>query len=328
MFTIGTKKNKDNKIVKVNIVKPYDTEYVKLSSGKIIKDSIVIPCGKCIGCRLEYSRQWANRCLLELQYHASSLFITLTYDDEHLPEHEYFIEETGEVGVAHSLVKKDLQDFIKRLRKYLSDRDLPKIRYFACGEYGDTSCRPHYHVIVFGLSLPDLKYYARNDKGFPMYNSDIIDKEWNKGFAVIEDVSWETCAYTARYVMKKMTGEAGQWYSDRGIVPPFLLMSRNPGIGRQYFDDHKESLLYGDGYINVATETGGKHFNIPRYFRNLLDEELTEFYNDIKIVRRDKMEEVTDSIIKTTKDFNSYAGVLRSQEVNQEGKLHALHRSL
>ena len=132
------------------------------------KDQLIqIPCGKCIGCRLEYSRQWANRCMLELQYHDSAYFVTLTYNEEHVPR-------TGLHGEM-SLRKRDFQLFMKRLRKKYSD---DRIRFYAAGEYGTTTQRPHYHAILFGLHLDDLQVYKSKDS-FKYFTSPGLQRVWS-----------------------------------------------------------------------------------------------------------------------------------------------------
>ena len=137
------------------------TEFVTRSDGVRVDraESLEIPCGKCIGCRLKRSREWAQRCMLELQYHSSAYFITLTYDDLHLPMNE-IVDNDGCIvqSPVHTLVKRDLQLFMKRLRK----NSRQELRFFGCGEYGDESFRPHYHIIVFGLELNDLKIFKKN----------------------------------------------------------------------------------------------------------------------------------------------------------------------
>ena len=132
------------------------------------KDQLIqIPCGKCIGCRLEYSRQWANRCMLELQYHDSAYFVTLTYNEEHVPR-------TGLHGEM-SLRKRDFQLFMKRLRKKYSD---DRIRFYAAGEYGTTTQRPHYHAILFGLHLDDLQVYKSKDS-YKYFTSPGLQRVWS-----------------------------------------------------------------------------------------------------------------------------------------------------
>ena len=137
---------------------------------------VTVPCGKCIGCRLEYSRQWANRCMLELQYHDSSYFVTLTYNEEHVPRSYYGNPETGEALPSLTLCKRDFQLFMKRLRKRFSD---DTIRFFMCGEYGPTTFRPHYHAILFGLHLDDLVPFSRSEQGFQYYTSESLQACWS-----------------------------------------------------------------------------------------------------------------------------------------------------
>ena len=134
------------------------------------KELVTLPCGQCIGCRIDRSRQWANRCMLELQYHDSAYFATLTYDDFHVPK----------------------------------------------SYYGGQTHRPHYHVILFGLHLFDLQIYKRaslGDEHYTYYNSPSFQECWPAGYAVLGEVNWQTCAYTARYVTKKLTGKESAFYT-------------------------------------------------------------------------------------------------------------------
>lgn len=246
-----------------------------------------IPCGQCVGCRIQYSRQWADRCMLELQYHDSAYFVTLTYDDAHVPKSYYADPDTGEAFTSLTLVKRDFQLFMKRLRKRFSD---DKIRFFMSGEYGSETFRPHYHAILFGLHLDDLVPYKQSQQGFAYYNSPSLQKCWSDdegnpiGFAVVAEVTWNTCAYTARYVMKKLTGKEADFYTKFNIQPEFTLMSRKPGIARQYFDDHPD--IYKYDFINVKTEKGGLKFRPPRYFDKLYDVEHSDELQTIKDIRK------------------------------------------
>ena len=144
----------------------------------------------------------ANRCMLELEYHKSSYFVTLTYDDAHVPIHYYSDPETGEALPSMSLVKRDFQLFMKRLRKKFGEG----IRFFAAGEYGSRRFALIIMQSFFGLELHDLVPLKRSAQGFQYFNSASFQEVWPNGFAVVASVTWETCAYTARYVMKKLTG--------------------------------------------------------------------------------------------------------------------------
>lgn len=307
----------------IKIVPPlFDTS--KVPADLIMK----IPCGQCVGCRMEYSRQWANRCMLELQYHDSAYFVTLTYDDKHVPRSYYADKETGEAYTSLTLVKRDFQLFMKRLRKRFEN---DHIRFFMSGEYGSNSFRPHYHAILFGLHLDDLKLYKQSPQGFAYYNSDSLQKCWSDpdtgepyGFAVVAEVTWETCAYTARYVMKKLTGKEAEFYSNFNIQPEFTLMSRKPGIARQYYDEHPD--IYKHDFINVKTDKGGKKFRPPRYFDKLYDLDHPEEMEAIRDVRKKMAIEAQKAKLQRTSVSPDH--LLEIEERSFDRKIKTLRRPL
>lgn len=297
---------------------------------------VSIPCSRCIGCRMEYSRQWANRCMLELQYHDSSYFVTLTYNEEHVPRSYYGSPDSGEANPSLTLSKRDFQLFMKRLRKAFPD---DKIRFFMCGEYGPTTFRPHYHAILFGLHLNDLVPFSKSEQGFVYYTSESLQRCWSVrpgkdsatplanfdpiGHILVANVTWETCAYTARYITKKLTGPAASFYSDFNIEPPFTLMSRKPGIARQYYDDHPD--LYEFEYINVKTETGGRKFRPPKYFDKLYDIDYPEASAALKETRRKMAEEAQKA--KLAQTSMSYLEYLQVEENAKLDAIKSLDRS-
>lgn len=234
-----------------------------------VKDKL-IPCGHCIACRINYSSDWANRMLLESQYYGDdNWFVTLTYDNEHLPPDLNGVFDSP----FHTLVKDEVSSFMKRLRRYSGQ----KIRFYACGEYGSERARPHYHIIIFGLHLDasDLKFWKFNHQGDALYTSQLIERAWSLngvpfGLHCVAQVNWETCAYTARYVTKKLNGDAAAVYDDAAIIPEFSVMSRKPGIGRLYYDDHVEEI-FENREIIVSTSKGGKTFKPPKYYDRLYD---------------------------------------------------------
>lgn len=234
---------------------------------KMAFDEIQIPCGKCIGCRIDKSKDWANRMVLELQYHDCASFITLTYDDEHVPVSHYLDEVDGIERDSLTLRKTDFQKFMKRLRKHFNDK---KIRYFACGEYGSNTLRPHYHAIIYGIDFPDKTLYKLNKDNNPCYRSEILEKLWPFGYSMINEVNWQTCAYVARYTLKKYTGRHNIYYQTLNIEPEFNLMSRRPGIGYKYFEEHTKDI-YSNQEIYISTPTGGKKIKPPKYFDRLYD---------------------------------------------------------
>lgn len=307
------------------------TPTVSYPLAKVYREFVQIPCGCCTGCRIEYSRQWANRCMLELQYHDSAYFVTLTYDEEHIPLSYYADKYTGEALAAGTLRKRDLQLFMKRLRKKFGEN----IRFFAAGEYGSDTFRPHYHLIIFGLHLDDLQVY-KQQRGFTYYNSSSLQDVWSfnvgssrvpryepLGYAVVAPVTWETCAYTARYVMKKLKGPTAWWYDEYNIEPPFTLMSRNPGIAHQWYEDHPDFNEYE--YINVATENGGRKFRPPRYLNYLYDIDYPEESAILKESR--KQMAIKAQELKLSKTDLSYLEYLQVEEQILEDKVSRLIRS-
>lgn len=236
------------------------------SNGRPYVDKYIeIPCGRCIGCRLQRSREWANRLMMELQYYEKAIFLTLTYDDEHLHIFEGVQPETGEIIKTPGLVLEDLQKFIKDLRnKYRGE----KIRYFACGEYGDRYQRPHYHLIIFGYKPDDAVFEFRSNM-FNYFKSAEISELWSNGLHLFSDVSWDTCAYTARYVTKKLYGEESEKYDLKNIRSPFCIMSTRPGIGFQWYQDHKDMFRDDQRIYYMASSDRSISFNKPRYFKKL-----------------------------------------------------------
>lgn len=309
------------------------------SNHTIVSDFIEIPCGKCIGCRLAYSRQWADRMMLELPYHDSSYFITLTYDDAHLPFQDWTDMSTGEIGKSEipSLVKKDMQDFMKRLRiqykRYIESNNLdwnPEIRFYGCGEYGSKSLRPHFHIIVFGLHLDDLQFFKRTSQGFNLYNSPFLDSVWQyRGYVVVGDVSWDTCAYVARYVTKKLNGSASSIYDDIHIEPEFSLMSRKPGIANQYFKDHTDEVnhtnsIYESEFINLSTDKGGRKIHPPKYYDSLYDVLYPSDMQRIKNIRKDVAIALREQKLSSTS--LPYLEMLASEEKVKMSRTKVLKR--
>jgi len=218
---------------------------------------VTVPCGQCIGCALERSRQWGVRLMHEKQMHDLSIFVTLTYSDENLPEGE-------------TLVKAHFQNFMKRLRKFHGS----KIRYFHCGEYGETTRRPHYHAILFGIDFADKTQHSKNPRGETLYKSETLDKIWTHGHCLIGSVTTESCNYVARYIMKKVTGDkAENHYTMLNTVtgeihkqlPEYISMSLKPGIGASWYAKYFKDVFPSDTVI-----ANGKEQLPPKYYLKLL----------------------------------------------------------
>lgn len=198
-----------------------------------VDQELKIPCGQCIGCRLERSRQWAIRCMHEAASHEKNCFITLTYRDEELP--------VTEQGVP-SLNKRDFVLFMKRLRKQYGKR---KIRFFHCGEYGELLLRPHHHAAIFGVDFGDDKTLWSMRGNTPLYRSQRLETLWPHGHSTIGELTWESAAYIARYITKKITGQSANSHYG-GIQPEYITMSRVPGIGKKWFDRYYRDLYRTD----------------------------------------------------------------------------------
>lgn len=225
-------------------------------------EPIQIPCGQCRSCRIAKSREWANRCVMEaLEYNEGLCwFVTLTYDDEHLPK--------GDVMRA-SLKPDDVTKFFHDLRQhYERQYNHIGIRYFYAGEYGDQNKRPHYHVLLFNCPIADLKFYKTSYNSDTYWTSEMFNKIWNKGYVVIGEMNWNSAAYTARYTLKKLNGELGkEYYAEQGVIPEFCRMSNRPGIGASFFEKHKDKIYLRDEII-LPSPSYGKSLIVkpPKYF--------------------------------------------------------------
>lgn len=240
------------------------------------------PCGKCLGCQLERSRQWAMRCVHEADlFGDENMFLTLTIDDHHMPN-------------SRSLDVRHLQKFMKRLR-----RRYGKCRFFACGEYGEKNMRPHYHVLIFGLRWPQAVDGKEKEGGMQLiedgenrlYSSKILESLWPMGFSTIGALTFESAAYCARYMLKKVSGpKAAERYAHvvkrTGEIqmkkPEFIVMSRNPGIGKGWYDQFAKEV-YGrtESFIVVR----GVKMQPPRFYDKLLEKDNPRAWERMKYQR-------------------------------------------
>lgn len=292
--------------------------------AKAYTDFVDVPCGRCIGCRLSHSKQWADRAVLELQYHNFNYFLTITYDDDHIPSNTFTVPETGEIGESLTLNKKDLQDFWKRLRKAIEPK---KCRYLAAGEYGSNTLRPHYHAILFSdFEIPDLKVYTKTQNGDFLYESAFLDSIWKKGKVWIGEATWESIAYVSRYVTKKLYGAEADYYSTFNLVPEFLVCSRRPGIGRQYYEDHKDDLFERSKYFFPLANGVGSACP-SRYFSNLFE---VDFDNELVEYRKNALKEQFEArkAIKLENTSKNYLDYLLDEEYNQIERANKLVREL
>lgn len=215
---------------------------------------LLLPCGSCVGCQISRAREWAIRCSLELQLHAVSSFVTLTYSEKYVPP---------------TLVRRDLSRFMRYLRRR-QDPDV-QLRFFGCGEYGETRTRrPHYHAILFGSADREVQQAA-----------------WSKGFVTSEAVTPGRISYTAGYCAKKLgffrpKGEevdrsTGEVYVHQ---PPFLQMSRRPGIAGDF-------RKYARSWRSHAVWQG-REFPVPRFLHSSWKESASE--SELALLELEKVE--------------------------------------
>lgn len=273
---------------------------------------LTLPCGQCRGCRLERSRQWAIRCMHEASLHESNCFITLTFSPESLSERSQ--NRYGE----WSLDVVDWQLFMKRFKSWVrykyGSTAAKKIRFYHCGEYGEMCARcalsifnckcgvdvlpvlgrPHYHACIFGFDFPDKEVF-KVVNGHPLYTSKALQNLWPYGFSTIGSVTFESAAYCARYIMKKINGDLAEnhyFRFDTGEIlqPEYTTMSRRPGIARDFIDKYMD-----DVYPHDFVVVNGKKMRPPRYYDSVLKTERPYTFDDIKYKRALEAEKHLDN---------------------------------
>nr|UXQ88000.1 MAG: replication initiation protein [Microvirus sp.] len=281
---------------------------IKFLPARLVSDiPLTLACGQCTGCRLERSRQWAVRMVHESKMHKKNCFLTLTYDDAHLPE-------------SRSLDVTHWQKFARRVRKKVGP-----FRFYHCGEYGEKNGRMHLHAAVFGQDFSaDRKQQSITDQGHRLYSSAQLSTLWPNGLSVIGDLTFESCAYVARYVTKKITGErALDHYTthvdiDTGEVhslkPPYATMSRNPGIGATWLKKFHTDVYPADEVIS-----NGHPARPPKFYDNQLEKNRPELFAAIKRQRKKQGEKHSS---------NNTPDRLRVRESVMEARTSALKRSL
>lgn len=188
-----------------------------------IKGPLAFGCGSCTPCKVKYAREWRARILLEQTQHESSVFITLSYDGDSLPD-------------DYSLRPDHTRDFLKRLRKAVSPL---KFRYFLCGEYGTKNMRPHYHAILFGYPTC-LKGQSFFTNGSCCPPCDLLRDKWGHGLILSGTVTPQSAGYVSGYITKVDHRDLGTLY------PPFTRVSRKPGLGYNALHDVASTLLEYD----------------------------------------------------------------------------------
>lgn len=268
--------------------------------------AISLPCGRCIGCRLERARQWAVRIVHESKMHEESCFISMTFNDESVPK-------DGSLDVP------TCQSFLKKLRARLAPT---KIRFFLCGEYGEERQRPHYHAIIFGWVPTDLKRLKKRGE-FVLYSSEFLAEVWGMGFVSVGNVTFDSACYVANYATKKVTGEKAKDHY-RGRRPEFLLMSRRPGIGAKWIEAFMSDVYPCDEVISR-----GKPSRPPRYYDLKFQELDPEGFEAIRVRREGEAEKLEDlvlkggAVVKVAPSRNAHRLVVRKTVAEAKARLKA-----
>lgn len=246
------------------------------SSEGYVDRPVSLNCGQCIGCRLARATAWALRSVHEASLHTQNCFVTLTYSPEQVP-------------ADGGLRIRDWQLFAKRVRK-----ELGSFRFLHCGEYGESSFRPHYHACVFGLDFhrPDWAVFQRKHSG-DVFTSPLLTSLWGLGHATVGDLTFQSAAYVARYVMKKVTGDRSDDAFRRidvstgeefYVTPEYVTMSRRPGLGSEWFERYKSDVFPSDEVIH-----DGKRFPVPDFYLSRLEASDPDLHEIIRLQRRRRL---------------------------------------
>ena len=328
-FIVGYKLDNKTKVIKLTSNKINHLEKIKGESEyreievpqlvnsncrRRIDEYVDIPCGKCLGCRMDYAKTWSCRLLCELETQpkdSQSWFLTLTYDDLSVPLIYQGIEPHMSLNKSHvSAFMKNLRAKVHRERKSQGLDDI-KIRYYAAGEYGSKTFRPHIHMILFNCPIPDLTFKSLDKSNNVHYYSKWLERIWSFGAIDIGRVTPESCAYTARYCCKKAFGNTKEEYQTLGIEPEFILMSRNPGIGYKWLEERGISALDFNEIV-LETEKGNKTYSFPRYYMTKLSEQNGDF---VELVKENRKRYIDNKrLIENMQSSVSYLDRLEQQE--------------
>lgn len=276
---IGKPPTFDSKIKFYNHL-PKDVQKRKVLNG----DAVPLPCGKCSGCRLDNARQFAVRSVHESQQYSNNCFVTLTYSPERLK--------------SDSLNPKDFVDFAKRLRKRFDGIDLVEhqgkrikpIRIMYAGEYGDNLGRPHFHACIYNFDFDDKDLLFTTKAGNRLYTSPTLEKLWGKGMVSIGNLTYDSASYTARYVMKKITGDIAKSHYD-GKLPEFARHPSLYGLGLKWLESHYRDVYPHDYVVVMKGSSEAFKMRPPRYYDEWLKKNRPDLFEEVKFKRLEKTEE-------------------------------------
>lgn len=269
-----------------------------------------LPCGHCTGCRLDNARMWSMRIMHEAKYSLNNHFITLTYSNETLPPDA-------------DLRYEDLRNFFKRARHVFQTPDT-SFRYFACGEYGDKTLRPHYHFAAFDFKIPDLRPFKRTESGW-YFISESLRETWGYGHVIVAPLEWSSAGYIARYVTKKMRGEdvrvkrAAANSDEEAEYYTVQRAFQSKGLGLRWYLDNKQEVWD----LDACMYRGQYLVKVPRYYFKKLKEEDIYWAQSVEARRWEKAAEKQRPELDTERDRQL---LVELQAKNLE--LNALKRSL
>jgi hypothetical protein len=254
---------------------PEGVVFSELGRHDIIGD-IEISCGQCIGCRMRRASDWALRVMHEASQWDENCFVTLTYARDCLPP-------------DGSLEHRDFQLFLKRVRKHFAPS---RVRFYMCGEYGETTLRAHYHACLFGVNFSSDRVPAgKSASGMAFYDSALLSKLWGHGRVSVQDLTKETASYCARYIMKKVLGKdsekAYEFVDSDGVVhkrrPEYAAMSLKPGIGAAWFEKYGRDVFPHDFVV-----ADGMKFTPPRYYDKLFKRGKSVKLDEVEFARQER----------------------------------------
>lgn len=293
---------------------------------KLVKDYrvpyVVLPCGQCLQCRTSKAAEWADRIMLESRSYepGTVYFITLTYDDQNLPR-----SKDVEGNEVFTLFPRDLELFVKRLRKQQSYYHDNKIRFYAVGEYGTLHHRPHYHLIVFGLHLDDVKEAGKNKQGRMLHDSLTINDLWGNGLTEVDLMDWKSAAYCARYTVKKLGKLESDFYRNSGLIPEFSRMSNKPGLASAFYDENADRI-YSEDRVVIPVAGGIRTVKPSGYFDRLYDDVYPEQMKEIKANRQSVAE--NQIRLRLQNYSGSYLELLAADDAAFKAKTKSLRRLL
>lgn len=277
----------------------------------------IVPCGKCLGCKLHHSKEWADRMLIEFDHTKKAIFLTLTYNDSNVICSGY---DSYNNDPFYTLNVRDTQCFWKRLRERIRPTE---IRYYLAGEYGPSTGRPHYHAIVFGLDFNDRRLNPkrpvfRNELGQLSWSCSFLESAWGKGYISFSPFTWESAAYCARYTMKKQYGSSGEdYYSYTGQLPEFCTMSRRPGLGHYYLEDHPDFKPDQETKIFLNDKLNRREMPLPKSFLRFIGAKDPGLYDNIMALRSSFAHaKLMESLSESDEDYITHLHYLEVLKAN------------